>query len=68
MTSIVRLFVCPLLCLCASDDAWLCCTVWFNIFGVTLVCGRVSQSIYVLGLLRLHLNLSHAATSRPLGK
>ena len=66
MTNIVGLFVCPLLCLYSSCDAWLCCTVWLNILGVALVCGRVSQSIYVFGLLGLHLNLSHGATSRPL--
>ena len=42
--------------------------VWLNILGVTLVCGLVSQSIYVLGLLGLHLNLSHVAAFRPLRK
>ena len=68
MTSIVGLFVCPLLCLYSIGDAWLCCTVWLSILGVALVCGRVSQSVYVLGLLGLRLNLSHTATSRPLQK
>ena len=68
MTSIVGLFFCPLLCLYSIGDAWLCCTVWLNILGVALVCGRVSHSIFVLRLLGLHLNLSHSVTSRPLGK
>ena len=68
MTRIVELFVCPLLCLYSSGDAWLCCMVWLNILGVALVCGRVSQSIYVLGLLGLHLNLSHTVTYRLLEK
>ena len=70
MTSIVGLLLCPLLCLYSIGDTWLSCVVWHYILGVALVCGHVPQSIYmyVLGLLGLHLNMSHAATSRPLGK
>ena len=36
MTGIVGLFVCPLLCLYSSGDAWLCCAVWPNILGVAV--------------------------------
>ena len=51
MTGIVGLFVCPLLCLYSSSDARLHCAVWLDILGVAVL----SQSIYVLRLLGLHL-------------
>ena len=37
MTNIVGLFVCPMLCLYSSGDAWLCCMVWLNTLGEALL-------------------------------
>ena len=36
MTSIVGLFVCPLLCLYSIGDAWLRGAVWLDILGVAM--------------------------------
>ena len=63
MTNIVGLFVCP--CFAGILAAMFS---YVARYGLLFLGGCVSQSIYVLGLLGLHLNLSHTVTSRPLGK
>ena len=69
MTGIVGLFVCPYFACILS--VMLGYVVWYGlIFLVWYWCVAMylNLSSYVLGLFGLHLNLSHTATSIPLGK